>query len=192
MTVIVAARTKDQGVVLAADSVTMAGWQKEFGASAKLWTADGYAFGGAGTKRVIQVVRHHVTWPRWRRDEEPDWEAFLVKSCVPAIREGVKDQGVVKNDSGIETIDAGFLIATGDQLAEISGDGCVLAPTVGRAAIGSGFAEALGYLGDQGPWTEAAVVDAARRALITCGGCAGPIYVTDTVSLTVRAAGEAT
>jgi ATP-dependent protease HslVU (ClpYQ) peptidase subunit len=185
MTVIAAAVTK-QGVVMAADSQTTAGWQKQYLDRPKLWVSDQYAFGGSGMLRAIQVIRHNVTWPKYRPDEDTDLEKFLVRSVVPAIRAGVKDQGVVKTENGVDILNATLLMATGNQLVEISGDGCVCVDSIKRAAIGSGYAEALGRLGDKGPWMEADVVDAVRRAMVTNNGCGGPISVVDTKTLTVR------
>lgn len=187
MTVIVAALTKDQGVVMAADRLVTAGWEKQYHQAPKLWAAaDQYAVGAAGTMRCAQVLKHHMDWPKYRPDEDADLEAFLVKSVVPAIRAAVKDRGIVKTEHGVESWDIWLLVAVGDHLASISADGCVIQATSGRMAIGSGSAEALGRLGTTGPWTQADVVDAARRAIQTNTGCDGPISVVDTNTLTVR------
>ena len=186
MTVIVAALTADQGVVMAADRLASNGWQKQYHLTPKLWVAEGFAIGAAGTMRVAQVLKHHVTWPKYRPDEDTDLEAFLVKNTVPAMRAGAKDHGVVKTKEGVEELDARLLLATGAHLAMISGDGCVVMESSNRMAIGSGYAEALGRLGDDGPWTEADVVDAVRRAIRQAVGCDGPISVVDTKTLIVR------
>lgn len=160
MTVIVAAVTGDT-VTMAADGKTLAGWQTLYRNEPKLWVSGQYALGGAGDLRAIQVIRHNVTWPKYRPDEDADLEAFLVKSVVPAVRAGVKDQGIVRTESGVESV-------------------------ARRAAIGSGYAEALGRLGDAGPWTEADVIDAVRRSMQTNNGVGGPISVVNTATLTVR------
>jgi ATP-dependent protease HslVU (ClpYQ) peptidase subunit len=130
-------------------------------------------------------VKHYTTWPRFRPDEDTDLEAYLVKRLVPAIRTAVAGHGIVEVDSGVESIPLTLLIAWGEHIAEVSGDGCALMPRARRYAIGSGYAEALGALGDAGPWDEADVVEAARRSTITAHGCDGPIYVADTVGLEV-------
>lgn len=186
MTVIVAALTKEQGVVMAADRLVSNGWEKQYHQAPKLWVADRFLLGAAGDLRVAQVLKHHVTWPRYRPEEDADLEAWLVKTLVPAVRAGVKDHGVVKTQNGVETLGAGLLWATGDLLTEIDGSGCVVVTTSGRMAIGSGYAEALGRLGTTGPWTQDDVVDAVRRAIQANQGCDGPISVADTKTLTVR------
>ncbi len=185
MTVIAAARTRT-GVVMAADSQTSAGWEKIQPDRTKLWTSGQYLIGAAGNVRAAQVIKHYTTWPKWRPDEDDDVEAFLVKQIVPAIRRAVADSGIVKNHNGAETIPVSLLVAWGDNIADISGDYCALTPKSGRYAIGSGWAEAIGYLGDEGPWTRKDVVEAVRRSTITNLGCADPICVADTKALAVE------
>jgi ATP-dependent protease HslVU (ClpYQ) peptidase subunit len=186
MTVIAAAITPDDGVVMAADRLITTGWEKQYHSTPKLWTADTWAVGACGCLRTAQVVKHHVTWPKYRPDEDTDFEAFLVKTLVPAVRAGVDGHGVLKDDSGIKTIPTSFLVATGDHLAAIGENGAVLSESSGRMAIGSGYAEALGRLGSEGPWTEADVITAVRRAIRSARGCGGQITVTDTRTLEIR------
>lgn len=186
MTVIVAALTGD-GVVMACDGETTAGWEKQYRDVPKIWTADQFVLGSAGCVRTAQVVKHHVTWPKYRpAEDDGDFEAYLVKTVVPAIRAGVKDRGVVRAELGIETLHCSLLLAVNGRLAAISGNGCVVSESAGRMAIGSGSGEALGRLGDQGPWTADDVVDAVRRAIQSARGCAGPISVVSTTDLQVR------
>lgn len=189
MTVIVAALTKDQGIVMAADRLVTNSWQKQYHLTPKLWVADKLTMGAAGSMRTAQVLKYHVDWPKYRPDETDDLETFLVKEAVPAIRAGTKDRGVVKTKDGREDLETDLLLATGSHLAKIGGDGCVLMDSSGRMAIGSGYAEALGRLGDDGPWTEADVVDAVRRAIRQAVGCDGPISVVDTRTLIIRTVG---
>ena len=184
MTVIVAARMK-KGVVIAADSLTSSGWEKLYADRSKLWTADQFAFGAAGCVRTSQVIRHHASWPKFRAAEDTDTEAFLVKSVVPAIRTAVTGTGVTITTNGRESIDSELVIAWDDTLACVSGNGAVVVPLAGRAAIGSGYAEALGYLGDSGPWTIEQVVEAARRATLSAHGCDGRIDYVTTIGKTV-------
>lgn len=186
MTVIVAARTKGNGVVMAADSQTSAGWEKIQADRTKLWTDGQYLIGASGNVRAAQVVKHYTEWPKFRPDEDDDLEAFLVKRLVTAIRRAVAGHGIVETESGTESIPVSLLVAWDDNIAEISGDGCALMPRLGRYAIGSGFREALGHLGDEGPWTRRDVIEAARRSTITAHGCDGPIVVGDTKHLVVE------
>ena len=187
MTVIVAARTAT-GVVMAADSQTTAGWEKIQADRTKLWVAGQYLIGASGDVRTAQVIRHHMTWPKYRPDEHGDLEAFMVKEIVPAMRRAVDGAGVVESKNGYETVPVSLLVAWGDNIAEISGNYCALMPVSGRYAIGSGYAEALGSLGTDGPWRRADVIRAAHRSTITAHGCDGPIVVGDTRTLTITEA----
>ena len=187
MTVIVAARTK-AGITMAADSAVTRGWIKATHDAPKLWVQDKWLAGGAGTMRHIQVVRHFVTLPKFRPDEDTHWETFMVRNVIPALRTGVKDHGIVLAEKGHESIEATHLFAVGEHMAYVSYDGCVLTEPSGRMAIGSGEAEALGFLGDGGTYTEADVVEAVRRAAVTAHGVDGAVMVADTKTLKVREA----
>jgi ATP-dependent protease HslVU (ClpYQ) peptidase subunit len=191
MTVVVAARTKNDGIVMASDSELVGGWQKGLNAVPKIWVVEERLMGSAGSVRAAQVMRHMVEWPDLWVDMEggftpDDIERFMVKSVWPAMRYAADSNGVLQAHRGQERIEADFLIAYGDTLVEIASDGSIVIPPSGRAAIGSGYAEALGHLGDDGPWSRAQVVKAARKARLTAVGVGGPIYVASTASLTVE------
>lgn len=175
MTVIVAARTK-QGVAIAADTLTTAGWEKMHHEGSKLWRTDQFIIGGAGCVRAAQVIQHHTTWPKYRKDEDLHLEAFLVKSVVPAIKAAIETNGVLTTTAGVVRWDTSLIIAWDNNLAIIHGNGAVTIPRFGRCAIGSGSAEALGALSENGPWTVSQVTEAARRATITAVGCEGDIH----------------
>lgn len=178
MTVVVAARTKT-GAAVAADSLTTAGWEKEWNDRSKLWDDGKYVFGAAGCLRTAQVVRHWATWPTYRPDEHADAERFFVREVVPAVRNAVNGAGVQSTVNGVETVPMTLLVATGSLLGVVHSNGAVSIPKSGRCAIGSGYAEALGALGDKGTWTVEQVVEAARRATLTAVGCEGAIsYMT--------------
>jgi len=185
VTVIVAARTANDGICIASDSLTSSGWEKLQLDRSKVWVSNPYVIGAAGCVRTSQVVRHFASWPKFRPDEDTDIEAFLVKSVAPAIKDATKDAGVEHVKDGVVHLNASFIVAWGDYLAEIAGNRAVCVPQYGRHAIGSGYAEALGFLGKQGPWTIDQVVEAARRATISADGCEGPIDYATTKGLAV-------
>jgi len=185
VTVLVAARTRDGHVVMAADSQTTAGWAKERNTSTKIWVAGQFLIGASGCVRTAQVIKHFTTWPKWRPDEDTDPEVFIVKQLVPAIRRGVENQGVLDTTKPVHVLATSLLIAWDGHIADLHGNGAVVIPHEGRAAGGSGYAEALGALGEKGPWTRNQVIEAARRATITNLGCSGPIAVADTKHLEI-------
>jgi hypothetical protein len=183
LTVIVAARTGKNRVTIAADSEVTGAWEKGRVTTPKVWAERGYAFGVAGSLRSAQVLRHHVDWPRW--DPSDDFETHIIRYVVPSIRYGIAEHGIAKRKRGSESFPTHLVIAAGPNLAVIEDDYCVVGSHTGRVATGSGYAEALGALGDRGPWTEGDVVEAARRASVTAVGVGGPISIVDTKRLRV-------
>jgi ATP-dependent protease HslVU (ClpYQ) peptidase subunit len=184
VTVIAAAKTVDGGVTLAADSQTSSGWTKDYRDTPKLWVDGLWAIGGAGSLRTIQVLKHHVTWPRYRPDED-DWESFLVKEAVPALVKALSANGQLERESNVEHWSASLVVANQDDLAVIYGGGCVWVPKT-RVAIGSGESEAYGFLGDQEQYESLDVIQAAERATLTNIGCSGDIAWVDTRDYEVR------
>jgi ATP-dependent protease HslVU (ClpYQ) peptidase subunit len=188
VTVVVAAKLKKGGVAIAADSQTSNDWEKMVHDQPKIWTSKPYAFGGSGSLREIQVLREWVTWPKHADADDENPHRFLIREAVPAVRNGTANHGVQRNKDGVISIGCQFIMAWGDHLATVFGDGAVVVPRSGRCAIGSGYAEALGSLGDLGPWTVEDVVEAARRSAITARGVSGPIFVVTTADLDVQEA----
>ena len=89
MTVVVAARTAKDGIVIAADSEISDGWLKMQDGYPKVWVDEkhGYIFGACGSVRSAQVVKHHTNWPRpWTGEENESLEGFAVKEVVEAIQ----------------------------------------------------------------------------------------------------------
>lgn len=185
MTVIAAARVKGDGVVIACDSQITWGWEKIEDQRTKIWASTPYAIGAAGCVRTAQIIQQYTDWPKYRADEDTDLEAFLVKRIAPAVRSALTDTGTISSHHGVESSDASLIIAWGKHLAYMSGNWSTGMPKSGRAAIGSGYAEALGHLGDGGTYTRAQVIEAARRATVSAVGCDGPIHYITTKGLAV-------
>ena len=160
-------------------------WVKEQGTASKLWTADPYVIGAAGCVRTNQILKHFTSWPKYRADEVTDLEAFTVKEIVPALFAACADKAILRTTHGQNHMDNEMVLAWGDHLYSISGNGAVVADVTGRTAAGSGRAEAVGYLGDKGPWTIEQVCEAAQRATLTNLGCSGPIDYVTTIDKTV-------
>lgn len=171
---------------MAADSQVSSSWQRLRTTSAKIWASDGYLVGASGDLRAAQVIRHFTSWPKYRENEDTDAEAFAVRQLVPSIFTAADGKGITTTKDGIQSLPVTLIIAWKDNLVEVSGNGCVVVPPEGRLAIGSGCAEALGALGDAGPWVLEDIVTAARRAVITNLGCGGPICVADTKHLVIE------
>jgi ATP-dependent protease HslVU (ClpYQ) peptidase subunit len=191
LTVIVAAQTKRDGIVIAADSeVSWGAWLKQDGFNEKLWAdEDGpYIFGGCGTVRDLQVIQNFVQWPKVWREGGGKLTEFAVTQIIPAIKAGLYGHGVVEDRKGREEMQSALIMAWEDNIIEIDSDFSVSPAVKGRCAVGSGYAEAYGSLGDKEIWTKAEVVEAARRATLTAQGVGGEIYVISTKNPVVEKA----
>ena len=187
MTVVVATRNPDGGVNVVADSQISDDWSKLNGYPDKIWMEKdlGYVFGSSGSIRTAQVVRFATDWPRFREDEN-DLPKFAVLEFVPALKAALENHGLLKEKNGVESMDSEFIVAWGEHFFSIEGDFSVMMPVDGRLAIGGGYAEAYGALGDWGTWDVEDVVEAVRRASLTARGVGGDIYFVTTEELQIR------
>jgi hypothetical protein len=188
MTVLAAAITKLDGIVIAADSQFTWDYSKSDEGPTKLWVEKDrkYIFGGCGSVRAMQVVQYWTEWPEFRDFHEID--RFAVREIVPAIREALNEHGALESSRKVETFGAGVIMAWNNNLVVIDENFTIAIPVSGRWAMGSGASEAFGSLGDEGPWTKADVIKAARAAKKTALGVGGDIYYVTTKSMEIRKA----
>lgn len=181
MSVITAAITKADGVVLAADSEISGIYTKDKDGYCKLFVTEqqGFVFGGAGNIRPLQVIKHWTNWPIFR-DYHIDIEEFVIKEVVPEIRTALFEHGALEVSKKTESFEGELIMAWKNNLVVIDSDFSVTIPSSGRYAIGSGMQEALGSLTNQGPWTKSDVIKAAQSSAITAVGVGGPIYYVTT------------
>ena len=186
MTVVVAALTAD-GVTIVADSQISDIYSKLNGYPNKVWVdVDlGYAFGSCGDVRTSQIARFAVDWPRYRQDEH-DLFKFAVLDVVSALKSGLENHGALKEKNGFQTMESEFIIAIEDEFFVIGAGFEVYLPVNGRVAIGNGYAEAYGALGDIGIWDIDEVIEAARRSSLTAQGVGGDLYYTTTKDLVIE------
>jgi len=185
MTVIAAAITKKDGIVMVSDSEITSGWTKDNDGYNKLWVDDrgNFLIGGCGTVRGIQIFKYWVELPLYNGDNP---EKFGVEQIAPLLRNALSEHGALTVNKKEEFFEGEFLMAWGDTLIVISSDFSICVPTSGRYATGSGQSEALGHLGNTGPWTKADVIEAARKATITAVGVGGPLWVGTTKSMAIE------
>ena len=186
MSVVVATINTDGGVNLAADSQVSDSSSKLNNYPDKIWVEKelGYAIGSVGSIRTAQVVRFATEWPKFREDEH-ELPKFAVLEVVPAIKTALEQHGLLKEKNGVHTMDSEFIIASGENFFSIYDDFSVFLPVNGRIAIGSGYAEAYGALGDEGPWTIEETIQAVHRSTLTAQGVGGPIFYTNTDNLII-------
>ena len=188
MTILAAAITKMDGVVIAADSQISWDYSKSDEGPGKLWTDKDrrYVFGGCGSIRAMQVIQHWAEWPEFR--EFHDLERFIIREAIPAMREALNEHGALESSKKIESFGAGIIMAWDNNLIAIDEDFSITIPISGRWAMGSGASEAFGYLGDEGPWTKGDVIKAARNAAKTAVGVGGDIYYVTTKNMEIKKA----
>jgi hypothetical protein len=182
MTVISAALTNNHGVVIVGDSELSNSFTKDNDGYSKVWvdeTHEGYIFGGAGKLRELQIIKHWVAWPYYR--DIYTVEEFIVKEVVTKMREALIEHGVK-----IEEYESSFIMAWDNNLVVIDESFGVTIPTSYRYAIGSGQSEALGSLGNEGPWDREDVIESAYRATVTAIGVSGPLWEVNTQDLIVK------
>lgn len=191
MTVIAAALTRRDGVVVASDSMITSGWKEMTEGTQKLKVIKdrGYVLGFAGYVRPGQVIQNHVSWPKFRPEETDDHLAWAICEVVPAMRAALDAHNALRTSDGRDNSGVEILMAWEDHICVIGSDFSVVEAPSGRTAIGSGEAEALGALGDEGPWTKAAVIESVRRSSLTASGVGGPIWVASTKTLEIEEAG---
>ncbi len=196
MTVIVAARTTHRvgrkradirdAITIASDTQLTDGWEKTTGAYPKIWAEEKrLIFGAAGLVAAWQAVQYHVTWPHYA--ETQDWEEWLVREINPLVTGSLSNAELLHRRRGVIDTNLCLIVATGDKLASIDCVGGVVVPRKHCAAIGSGYAEALGSLG-KGPWTSDDVIRAAFAATETNLGCGAPIYFATTIDYEIQEA----
>jgi ATP-dependent protease HslVU (ClpYQ) peptidase subunit len=198
VTVIAAARTKKDGIVIAGDSEISWGDYMKDNAGTKLallGTDTGWVAGFCGGARDAQVFQYHVDWPPNFTDVgyNGNLEAFVIQIIVPQLMEAADAHSIMWGGSDVgepKSVESALILAHGDRFVVIDGSFYVSEPPQGRFAIGSGYAEAVGHLGDKGPWTKKNVIDAARKARITAQGVGGPIWYVTTVGQTIEKVDE--
>ena len=188
MTVLAAAITRLDGVVISADSQISWDYNKSDEGPGKLWVEKDckYVFGGCGSIRAMQVIQHWTDWPEFRDYHRDDIEKFVIKEIIPALREALDSHGALESSRKVESFGAGIIMAWEDNLVAIDEDFSITIPVSGRWAMGSGGGEAFGSLGDEGPWTKNDVIKAAKNATKTAMGVGGDIYYVTSKSLEVK------
>lgn len=188
MTVLAAAITRLDGVVIAADSQISWDSGKSDEGPGKLWVEKDrrYIFGGCGSIRAMQVIQHWTYWPEFRDYHRNDVEKFVVKEIIPALRECLNENGALESSRKIESSGAALIMAWENNLVAIDEDFSITIPVSGRWAMGSGGSEAFGSLGEEGPWTKNDVIRAAKMATKTAMGVGGDVYYVTSKSLEIK------
>lgn len=154
---LVTAIKHDGAVFMAGDHCSMGGNYAKYSLSGpKIVARDGWLIGAAGAGRFCQVAQLLTPWNDFADElkaegRDPDL-AFMVRRVMPALRQIVGFNGLIKhnnagdNDDVAERIPGELLIAFGGALFAICSDLDVLENASEYEAIGSGAEYALGSL----------------------------------------------
>lgn len=129
-------------MLLAADSCSSDQWVQTRRTEPKVFQVGGYGVGFTTSFRMGDILRY-ATLPQW--DGRADLHEHLVTQVIPAIRSAMTDAGWMVTREGRQEGGA-FLLAAGGRLFEVANDFQVGRPREGYAAVGGGYAVALGAL----------------------------------------------
>ena len=174
MTVVTAAITKKDGIVMSCDSELSNSWNKDKDGYSKIWVDEKsrYLIGGCGSLRAMQIMKYWVELPFPHNEDDP--EKFAVEEMSPLLRNALSEHGALYSSKKSEYFEGLFLVAWDDTLIVIDSDFGIVIPVSKRYAIGSGMSEALGHLGNVGPGASGGWGPRGKpRQGGACGGAGG-------------------
>jgi ATP-dependent protease HslVU (ClpYQ) peptidase subunit len=170
----------DGDVYMGGDSAGVMEYTLSVRADAKVFRrerrAEPWVFGFAGSFRLGDILRYHLTLPESPPDEG-DVRAYLVTEFIPAVRAALRDHGVLRKQDE-EELGQTFLVGLRGRLYSIHDDFQVGENVLPYAAIGSGAEVALGSLySTQDRQPEDRVRLALAAAEQFCNSVRGPFHV---------------
>lgn len=127
---------------MAADTFGFGSWGKVCRTDPKIYRNGGFVIGFTTSYRMGQLLGLVMTPPEPRGAADL---GFMVREFVPAARKALSEGGFERVDNG--RAEAGnFLVAHGASLFEVDTDWQVAEPANGIAAVGHGFAYAMGAM----------------------------------------------
>jgi ATP-dependent protease HslVU (ClpYQ) peptidase subunit len=130
-------------VYLGGDSAGVSGLDLTVRADEKVFRHGEFAVGFTSSFRMGQILRYVFTPPEIRHDE--DLMSYMVKRFIPEVRTVLKDEGYAHIENNREH-GGFFLVGVRGRLFEIESDFQVGEATSGVAAVGCGYAYALGSM----------------------------------------------
>lgn len=106
---------------------------------------DEMLLGAAGSVRVHNILHNEVQPPPRAESEQSDLR-YIVNQLVPEMRDKLAKGGTLRQEDGVEEVDANVLIGYRGGLYVLWENLAVARPTLGFHAIGSGSLYALGSL----------------------------------------------
>lgn len=110
----------------------------------KVFVADGFIIGFAGSFRLGQLLRYSLTVPE--QSSKQDDMLFMVDTFIDSIRYMLREKGVLSKESETEYQCGEFIVGYRGNIYMIEGDFQVACPIEDYMAAGSGDQAALGAL----------------------------------------------
>lgn len=134
----------DGHVTIGGDSQHSEGWNYSVSAQPKVFRVGEFLIGCAGSIRMAQIIRYHLSVRPPEENETVD--QYLVVAFVEALRTTLRDHGHTSVDSNRETVDGGLLVGYRGHLYRIDADYQAATYRVRFDAIGCGSPYALGVM----------------------------------------------
>lgn len=171
MTIVAAMIDADGSVLMGADSIGCAGWDKIVRRDPKVFVRDRYVIGYEGSFRFGQVLRYQGVMPTPLPGA--DLFQFMVTEFVERLRSALRTTGVLKIENNVET-GGKFMVGLDGRLFTVGSDLQVGESYAPYAAIGCGFAYALGAMRVAQGSTLERVTSGLETAVEFSAGCAPP------------------
>lgn len=167
---------QDGSVVMGGDSAGVAGYALTVRQDPKVFHNGPFLIGYTSSFRMGQLLRFRFTPPPHHPADKDDYH-FMATDFIDAVRACFKDYGYAKIESNNEH-GGTFLVGYRGKLYEINDDYQVGINADPFAAVGCGFAVALGALhASEGKSAEARVLAALAAAERFNAGVRGPFVV---------------
>lgn len=146
---VIAAIVKGKDVYIGGDTAGthLDSWLQQTGLEPKVWRNGEVVFGGCGSFRIMQLLRHKMILPAV--PDDTDELEYLVGDFVDAMRNALMEGGAltVWDETSTEEMDeSGYIVALRGRIFEVYSDFGVGEFQDGFCAIGCGRQFALGSL----------------------------------------------
>lgn len=133
----------ERGVWIGGDSAGVSGWLSHVRADTKVFERGPFIMGFTTSFRMGQLLRHALDVPQQPPNQPID--EFLATTFVDAVRKCLKDGGMAKKESDVES-GGTFLLGYHGSLYRVGNDYQIAETIDGVDAVGAGNELALGAL----------------------------------------------
>lgn len=131
-------------ITLGSDTLGSSAYSCESRLDSKIFTRGNMLFGGAGSFRMINILKYELELPEHQQTVSTD--AYMNTVFIRAVRKLFKKHGFLRVSEGIETFDGIFMVGYRGCLYIIDSDFQLAIATTPYTSIGSGQDVAKGSL----------------------------------------------